>query len=86
MIRFVMGSGENVIEGSYTPDSGIVITTQRPGVAGLDTMLQDEIDNLMRSSPHAVAGRYAMAIHVLEAWGAVVDTSQMPKQRRSLDY
>lgn len=86
MISFVLGRGAVAVEGTYSPQTGIVVSTQRPAIADLAVTLQSEIDYGMATSPHAVTGRYAMAIWVLRQWGADVDISNLPKYDPNVAY
>jgi len=86
MIRFSFGTGDESVQGTYTPVSGVVITTPRPAIADLAATLQAEIEHLAIHGPDAILGRYAAAESVLRQWGASVDTSRVPALRANRDY
>lgn len=86
MIRFQFGRGDVAVEGEYTVENGVIITTQRATLRGLAESLQSEIEYQMLVSPHAVAGCYAMAAYVLAQWGATVDTRDVPELKKNVEY
>ncbi len=81
MIHFVFGN--NVIIGTYTPQTGIVIANPTNDLA---EVMNTEIEVQATQSDLAIIGWYAAAERVLRQFGATVDTSGVPALDKNLAY
>jgi hypothetical protein len=83
MIKFTMAAG---LAGAYDTENGFVMTEGGELAGELAIDLQSELDRLLKSSPHAVLGAYALAIHILKRYKADIDTRRLPKFDPNVRY
>jgi len=86
MIVFKLGDGAQQVEGFYTLDDGVEITTDRPPLDGLGEILGEEIEYRYAAIAPWL-GRYAACEYVIvQQWGGTITAKDIPTPAGIVEY